>query len=105
MSARRVDLRAQAALLELRFHAVGVPRLNAERDVIDSRAAAAGRTLPFAPAARAEIGIERIPAADDDVADVPDEAFVLAAFVVGRCPAKEIRVEGDALLVVRHREG
>src|SRR5207237_10195291 len=53
VAGRRVDLRAQAALLELRLDAVGVPWLNAERDVIDAepRAAAAAPALPSEPSA------------------------------------------------------
>src|SRR2546430_8712470 len=94
---RRVDLRAQAGLLELGLDAVGVPRLNAERDVIDAE--------PRSAAAAPELRIERIAAADDDVADLADEALVLAAFVVGLLPPEEVRVERRALLVVGHAEG
>src|SRR5438067_13661156 len=97
VAGRRVDLRAQAALLELRLDAVGVPRLNAERDVIDAE--------PRSAAAAPELRIERIAAADDDVADLADEALVLAAFVVGLLPAEEVRVERRALLVVGYAEG
>src|SRR5262245_19487338 len=64
----RVDLRAQAAFLELRLDPVGVPRLDAERDVIDADAPRAAASA----AAAAERRIERIAAADDDVADVAD---------------------------------
>src|SRR5262249_18269222 len=48
--------------------------------------------------------IERVAAANDDVAHFADQTFVLAALVVRRAPTKEVRVERHALLIVRHAE-
>src|SRR5262249_27719730 len=95
--ARRVHLRAQSAFLELRLHAVGVPGRDAEGDVID---ADAPRAAALAPTGHRAGRRERIAAADDDVADLADQALVLTALVVGLFPAQEIRVERYALLVL-----
>src|SRR5438105_1429927 len=97
VAGRRVDLRSEPALLELRLDAVGIPRLNPERNVIDPEA----RT----PAAFAEIRIQRVAAADDDVADLTDEALVLTAFVVGLGPSEQVAVERRAPFVVGRAEG
>src|SRR5690242_14670793 len=78
---RRVDGPRQAAFHQLVLHLVGVPRRNAERDVVDAPAGAR--------VALAEVGVERIAAADDDVADVADHELVLASLVVGRAPAEQ----------------
>src|SRR5262249_58620224 len=94
--ARRVDVRAKTALFELRFQAVGVPWLDAERDVIDADARSS--------AALAEVRIERVPAADDDVADLADEALVLAALIVGAFPAEQVAVDVGSLLVCLRTE-
>src|SRR4029079_16923647 len=89
-----VDLRAKPALLELGLDAVGVPRLDAERDVIDARPLAARRRRCRA------VGRQRSAAAGADVADVAHQALVLTALVVGFAPAEQVAIEPGALLVV-----
>src|SRR5205809_593489 len=85
----RRALSAQPALLELGLHPVGVPRLNAERDVIDPE--------PRSAAPLTEFRIERVAAADDDVADLADQELVLTALVVSRLPPEQAGVKGHAL--------
>src|SRR4029450_2221268 len=65
---------------------------DAERDVIDPCAATS--------ASFSQGGLDRIATADDHVADVADQAFVLAAFVIRRSPTQKVRVKGNALLVI-----
>src|SRR5262252_5769190 len=97
-AAAGIDARVQAALLQLRFHLIGIERRDAERDVADRRASRRWRR------GRRRTAIAAATAADDDVAYVADLALALAAFVGSGLPSEQRHVEGDRLFVVRHLE-